>query len=196
MAYLVSDDRRAQIWHQLETEVGLTPREILDCPPPRLATVIAAGGMLAEHRAAKLHRCAEVAVERFEGELSALPRLPSAQIRRELRRYPSIGNGADKILLLARIEPVLALDSNGLRVLLRLGYGEEVENYDRTYRSAQTAAIQELPQTFEALIDAHLLLRHHGAVICRRSAPACDSCPLFRDCPRKGLALQPPEISC
>ena len=39
-----------------------------------------------------------------------------------LKRFPSIGDpGAEKILLFTRSYPVMALDSNGLRVLCRVG---------------------------------------------------------------------------
>jgi endonuclease III len=77
---------------------------------------------------------------------------------------------------------VLALESNGLRVLLRLGFGEEKKSYSTTYRLVQHAAIEGLDKDCSWLIQAHLLLRRHGQELCRRSEPMCDKCPLAEDC--------------
>src|SRR5262249_14962271 len=91
--------------------------------------------------------------------------------------------GAEKILLFALHQPILALDSNGLRVLLRLGYGTEERSYAATYRSVQDAASAQLSSDPAALIQAHLLLRRHRQEICRRSDPCCAACPLSDECP-------------
>src|SRR3989442_1324186 len=81
--------------------------------------------------------------------------------------------GAEKILLFSRTHPFLALESNGLRVLVRLGYGEESKNYSTTYRSAQRAAAAEVEENIPARVRAHQLLRIHGQELCTRSAPKC-----------------------
>jgi endonuclease-3 len=76
----------------------------------------------------------------------------------------------------------LALESNGLRVLLRLGFGEEKKSYSTTHRLVQQAAVEGLDKDYPWLIQAHLLLRRHGQELCRRSEPLCEKCPLARDC--------------
>ena len=98
-------------------------------------------------------------------------------------RFPGIGEpGAEKILLFSRTEQILALESNGLRALARIGYGHELPNYAETYRSTQEAAKEELVADYDWLIRAHLLLRRHGQELCRRSDPACTACPLKNFC--------------
>ena len=98
-------------------------------------------------------------------------------------KFPSIGApGADKILLLSRSHPVFALDSNGLRVLLRLGHGREAKSYAATYRSVQEAIAPQLEPDHDWLIRAHLLLRRHGQTLCRRSRPLCEACPVAEGC--------------
>jgi endonuclease III len=120
----------------------------------------------------------------WNGDLGPVLRLPTAEAVRELARYPSIGKpGAERILLLCGAAPVLALDSNAMRVLLRLGYGREGATYAQTHRMVQGAGEAELPQTVTARRRAHLLLRHHGQTICRRTHPRCHTCPLRIDCP-------------
>jgi endonuclease-3 len=119
----------------------------------------------------------------FGGDLSSVLRLELAKARRALCRFPAIGEpGAEKILLFTRAHPVLALDSSGLRVLVRLGYGVERKSYAATYREVQASAAAELPHDCEALVRAHLLLRLHGKELCRTTRPACDGCPLRDVC--------------
>jgi endonuclease-3 len=101
-----------------------------------------------------------------------------------LRKFPGIGvPGAEKILMLERAMPVLALDSNGLRVLLRLGFGAGQKDYSASYRSVREALGGEAPAGFDALIEAHHLLRIHGRSVCTNSKPDCASCPLAKTCP-------------
>ena len=59
-----------------------------------------------------------------------------------LKKFPAIGDpGVDKILLLTRTEPVMALDSNGLRVLVRLGFGAEFIPIYQGYPGGEIYAI-------------------------------------------------------
>jgi endonuclease-3 len=100
-----------------------------------------------------------------------------------LKRFPSIGDpGAEKILLFTRSYPVMALDSNGLRVLCRVGFAEEQKNYSATYRLVQDAIHEQLPRDCDSLIRAHQLLRQHGQELCKRSKPRYSECPLRQDC--------------
>jgi endonuclease-3 len=97
--------------------------------------------------------------------------------------FPSIGDpGAEKILLFSKAHPVMALESNGLRVLCRLGFGREQKNYSATYRSVQAALKGQFKEDADRLIQAHLLLRKHGQELCRRSEPICEPCPLKKTC--------------
>src|SRR4029077_15984410 len=114
----------------------------------------------------------------FGGSLDQALTLPFAKARKALQGFPAIGApGAEKILLFTKTYPVLALESNGLRVLLRLGFGEERKNYSASYASVQTALQDEIGNDCGFLISAHQLLRRHGKELCRRSNPACDACP-------------------
>jgi endonuclease-3 len=108
---------------------------------------------------------------------------PIAFAKKDLRKFPAIGEpSAEKILLFNHRHPFLALESNGLRALLRLGFGEEKKSYSTTYRLVQKAAGEGLDKDYSWLIQAHLLLRRHGQELCRRSEPMCDKCPLAENC--------------
>ena len=86
------------------------------------------------------------------------------------------------VLLLCGIANGLPLESNGLRVLVRVGWGRSQKNYGATYRSVQEALKSELPRSPERLRDAHLLLREHGKTLCKDKAPQCHECPVSADC--------------
>jgi endonuclease III len=183
VAYLVDDTRRGAAFEALAATVGRDPADILAAPEADLRAVVV--GMRPEDRVARLRRVAELALERdlWPDPGPALGQ-PLAQARRLLRSFPGTGEpGADRILLFGRHHDVLALDSNALRVLLRLGIGEDSDNYQRSYRSAQAAAQGLLAAEGEQLIRAHLLLRRHGQEMCRRSEPHCPICPLRSRCP-------------
>lgn len=188
VAYLADDATRAAAFARLAREVGLSPREILDAPIEDLAAIArAGGGIAATQRAERMQRSAARVLEEWDGDLDAVLALPRADAEKRLRRFESIGPpGAQKILLLAGAQAVLALDSNALRVLLRLGYGQEGKSYATTYRAVQAAAESEVVETVPARRRAHSLLRTHGQTVCRNTAPRCGDCPLVAACPSAG----------
>jgi endonuclease III len=182
VAYLVDDEKRARAFTQLKKTVGLRPGDVLAAPEDALLAV-ASHGIQPELRVGTLRRCAEIAVEDFGSDVRAALALPPNDAMRKLRKFPSIGEpGAEKILLFTRTHPVFALESNGLRALLRLGYGKESKSYGTSYRSVRQAVSEEIVSDCDWLIRAHLLLKRHGQETCRRSAPACEICPIRDDC--------------
>ena len=76
----------------------------------------------------------------------------------------------------------MALDSNGLRVLCRVGFAEEQKSYPATYRLVLDAIHGQLPRDYDSLIRAHQLLRQHGQELCKRSKPRCTECPVRDGC--------------
>lgn len=179
--YLVDDEKRAAVFKRLKREIGLQPAQILAAKRERLAEAIREGGMQPQHRAEKLRRCAEIAIEFAGGDLaSALKSMAGPKRRALLKRFPGIADpGADKILLLCGYDSLPAVESNGLRVMQRLGFVEEDPSYARMYKAATAA----LFQSGVDLVEAFTLLREHGRELCKRNAPVCPVCPLRRVCP-------------
>jgi endonuclease-3 len=182
VAYLADDARRAKAWDEFCRRVGTKPAEILAAPRARLMA-IARAGILAADRVDKIREIARIALDEFGGDFGKAFDGPLEEAKKALKLFPSIGDpGAEKILLFSRRERVLALDSNGLRVLLRLGYGKGEKSYAASYRSAREATRPEWREDFDWLIAAHRLLRRHGQEICKTAQPRCEACPLRRDC--------------
>jgi endonuclease-3 len=84
--------------------------------------------------------------------------------------------------MLCGLSSGLPLESNGLRVLERVGYGRAQKNYGATYRSVQEALAAQIPPDAAALTRAHLLLRYHGKAVCRTNRPLCEECTLAPEC--------------
>ena len=182
-SYLVDDATREEVFRSLKARVGVSPKAILGAPHERLVESIEKGGMRPPMRADKLLEAARLAIETGLFELRKLARKGGSEARKVLKRFPGIGEpGADKLLLAAGSAVTLAPESNGLRVLVRIGFAAEDKNYSRTYRAAAEAVASELPEDRTWLVGAHQLLRRHGQETCRRSEPRCDVCPLAKGC--------------
>jgi endonuclease III len=184
VAYLVPDAQRRRAFAALRSQVGLTPRAILAASDARLRAITRLGGPIAVAlRATRMRQSAERAVGRWDGDLRTALRLSIPKARKALAEFAMIGEpGADRILVIAKRTRLLPLDSNGLRVLWRLGLTNEEKDYRTTYRRAQEVLAPALPKDFDALIAAYSLLRLHGQKLCRRSEPQCLRCPLCKDC--------------
>jgi endonuclease III len=182
VAYLLDDEARDVAFAALKKKVGTKPHQILGAKAATLLEVAKLGGMRPEDRVEKLRKVAEVAMAHHQ-ELDQLFDIPIAKARRALKKFPGIGDpGADKILLFTGVRPYLALESNGLRVLQRLGFAKEEKSYAQSYKAAQAAADPELAGTIPARTRAFHLLRMHGRTTCKRSDPRCEACPLTSDC--------------
>ena len=182
-AYLVDDATREEVFRSLKARVGVSPEAILDAPYEQLVEAIRKGGMRPPMRADKLLEASEIAREVGLSRLRALAKKGGAEARKVLERFPGIGEpGADRLLLAAGSAVTLAPESNGLRVLVRLGFAKEDANYTKMYRAAAEAVAPELPDDAAWAAGAHQLLRRHGQETCRRSEPRCDVCPLAKGC--------------
>jgi endonuclease III len=193
VGYLLADDRRLAAFEMLRERVGLTPQEILEADPDLLRRITEIGGrMEAAKRAQRMQDAAAFVIDEFDGSLDTVVHLPLPEAKRALQRIYGVGEpGAEKILLFTRAHPVLPLDSNGLRTLVRIGYGVDHKNYSTMYRSVRDATSSELVRDIDWLIDAHLLLRHHGQEVCKTSAPRCEMCQVRALCRHYGAHAKP-----
>jgi endonuclease-3 len=182
--YPASDAACAKGWDSLKRLIGLKPHKLLEANPARLALALKPGGMVPEIRAMRLQEIAERVQKEFGGDLpAALKGLPISKARAALKKFPSISDpGADRILLFAAISPLPAVPSNCPHVLARIRFGQERENYNRTYKAVQEIIAAEVPPTFDARIRAYLLLKCHGQQLCKSSHPKCGACPVAPFC--------------
>ncbi|MGO9241184.1 MAG: endonuclease III domain-containing protein [Bryobacteraceae bacterium] len=188
VAYLTDDDTRRAAFVQLTAKTGCEPRRILETPLAELERITRLGGSMAPgERAERMQKVARIALEEWGGDLAGVLRLPAPKAKKALMKFPGTGEpGAEKILLLTGTQAVLALDSNGLRVMQRLGFGQPQKGYAAEYRSVREDVLEEPAQDIGFFQSAHRLLRVHGQRLCTRNRPACASCPLASLCPFPG----------
>jgi endonuclease III len=184
VAYLGGAAVRDDVFKELRTQIGLDPQALLDASLDTLTELCRAGGPVAPlHRAKCIHICAAITMDEFGGDLSQVLKWEYAKAVKALRKFPSVAEpGADRILMICGSHPVLGMESNALRVLLRLGYGVEDKNYTKAYRSARNAAMAVLPKNAAVLAEASALLRTHGKETCKTSTPRCEECPVTAAC--------------
>ena len=181
--YLLPDERRREVFEALRDQVGLNAAAIDAAPDEVLLPLAKRGGMRPETRVFRWREIARITLQQFGGDLDSILKLPYAEAKRALKQFPNIGDpGAEKILLMCGIASALPLESNGLRVLVRIGWGRLRKDYGATYRSVQNALKEELPSSAVRLREAHLLLRSHGKELCKDKAPLCHQCPLSAEC--------------
>lgn len=182
--YLADDAKREKAFAALWRLIGGDAAKLVSLPDAKLLAICKSGGILPDTQLAKLRKIGEITMKRFGGDLRPILHMPIPQAKKALRLFPAIGEpSAEKILMLAGVEPVLALDSNGLRVLLRLGFAEESGSYATSYKDVQEAAMEQNPGADAGFFArGHVLLRRHGKELCKRTKPFCARCPLAEDC--------------
>jgi endonuclease-3 len=192
--YPATDASCTKGYEALKREVGTKPEEILAAPKEKLAKLMRLGGIVPELRAERLKTIARMVNELFGGDLQRAlgkmmqdEKMPAdkriRRVKATLKEFPVIGEpGADKILLFARLAQVAAVPSACVAVPQRIRFGAEDKNYSAGYRAAQEAMSAELPETFDARQRAYLLLKRHGAEICKRTKPKCEICPVGGMC--------------
>ena len=193
VGYLFNDEKRLAAFEQLRARVGLRPSDILAGKPAVLLEIASSGGIEGHKRAQHMRDGARYVQAAFKGDLdSALGGASEKDARKMLKGLPMVADsGADRIMALSGTHPVFALESNSLRVLLRLGFGTEQKAYAKSVASVLEAVAPQMKRDADWLADAHLLLRHHGKTLCKTSQPMCGACALRADC-RFGQHHQPP----
>jgi endonuclease III len=183
--YPPSEERCRSGWQSLTEKLGgVSASELLSARKTTLVGALRAGGMIPEVRATRLAAIARRVCDEYGDELkAALARLPVAQARAALKKFPGIGDpGADRIVLFGNLATVAAVPSASPYVIVRLQSGPESADYRATYRQSQNVLEKELPQSFPALTRAYLLLQQHGQQLCKRTRPRCGECPVASSC--------------
>lgn len=124
-------------------------------------------------RARNLHNTAKQVYADYNGKLPGTVE--------ELCQLPGIGRStAAAIVSIAFKQPAAILDGNVKRVLARYfavdGWPGQTKVLKELWQHAENLSPQRRPADYsQAMMDL-------GATLCTRSKPACDRCPLIKDC--------------
>ena len=118
-------------------------------------------------------------LERYDGSLEAMKRVPLEFLRSELLTVKGIGQEtADCILLYALGRPIFVVDAYTRRIFGRLA----LLDAEAPYQEVQGTISDALPEDVELFNEYHALVVVLGKDICRPK-PRCESCPLASMCP-------------
>src|ERR1700686_1384281 len=87
IAYLVSDERRAQAFNKLRRRAGTRPHEILAASHEDILQATRLGGMHPEQRVSRLKEIALIAMNEFGGDLKQALKLPLTKAKQALRKF-------------------------------------------------------------------------------------------------------------
>jgi endonuclease-3 len=184
IGYLIDDERRSALFDEFAARVGLRADAILTAKDAVLTDIAKRGGMNPGTRVERWQVIASIAASQPDSDLlAALKTLPIAKARALLKKFPAIGDpGVDKILLFAGVDVRPALESNGLRAMLRLGLAPVGRSYAASYSAATSVLQAEGKATQAWFTSAYFALRGHGQTLCKRTKPQCLACPLDSSC--------------
>ena len=158
----------------------LSPVAIEAIPVAKLARLIRPSGYFRQ-KAKKLKAFTAFLFLRYSGSLARMFRTPTQILREGLLSVHGIGpETADSILLYAGDHPVFVIDAYTRRILERHNLATPKHSYEEL-RELFESSLPRDPQLFN---EFHALIIHTGKHFCRKSNPACSSCPLQDFLPR------------
>ena len=187
---------QARAYDALRRAKGVTPGQLLDISEEKLASIAQLAGPYEDARAKDLYAYADQIEEKCGQDFSKVFK-SQAEARRfmetELKKPRPF---VDLLLLYGGRFQVFPVDLRVARVATRLGFGKlksEKELDDKSYRDLQKVLESESTRSADWLVRAHSVLHRHGADTCHALRPACDQCPLAKECPYLKKHPLPPK---
>jgi len=157
----------------LKDDGNLSPQKILDLDTEQLAQLIRPAGYY-NIKAKRLKNFIHWFFDNYQGKLSKMENVSTAQLREELLSVSGIGaETADSILLYALERGVFVVDAYTARVAVRHQLIEPEADYD----GLQYLFSSNLEEDVQFFNEYHALLVRVGKEFCRPKA-RCENCPL------------------
>ncbi|MEW5994651.1 MAG: endonuclease III [Candidatus Zixiibacteriota bacterium] len=142
---------------------------------------------LQKAKAKHLKEISKSVLERYEGDLGKVLKMPVDDARKELLSLPGVGyKTADVVLAFAGGRDVIAVDTHVFRVSKRLGFASAKDDYEGV-----KAKLERITPNGRK-VEAHTLLIQLGRKYCRALNPLHEKCPVRNLCPmwNKKLIIQ------
>lgn len=170
----VANERRAL--GRLRGALGISPHSLASASVEDLERALRPAG-LHRTKAPRIRDVARHLLERYDGDLGRILRLPFEEARETLTSLPGVGpKTADVVLNMVGGFPTMPVDTHIWRIARRweLTPGRSYEDV----RGALEALIQP-----DERRGAHLSLIRLGRETCLARTPKCASCPVQDQCP-------------
>lgn len=170
-----SDTNSHRAFNNLKAHYAITPDVLASLSPEDIQPYIRIAGLY-RIRSRRIIDVSKIVLERFQGNLWNVLRLPIKKAREQLLKIPGIGpKTADILLSFIMKQPTMPIDTNIFRVALRIGLVN-----GRKYQLTQKALEALIPK--KKMQTMHLLLIEHGRKICKPRTPLCQQCPIDEYC--------------
>lgn len=172
-----NDRNSRKAFQNLSRSFPITPKSLASADEEDIRREIRVAGLY-RNKSKTIKHLAEVVLNKFNGDLTSVLKMPLDQAREILLSLPGVGpKTADVFLLFCGNKPTIPVDTHVFRVSKRLGLSHKDADYEGVRRS-----LQEIypPNEYLAL---HLLLISLGRTFCKSRKPICESCPLLDLCP-------------
>ncbi len=160
----------------------LDPQALYGVPPEELEELIRPAGYY-RIKAKRLRSLLKFLIQRYDGSIEAMFRMPLARLREELLGVNGVGpETADSILLYAGSLPTFVVDAYTYRIFSRHGWIDS----EADYHQIQEYFHDHLPADAAMFNEFHALLVNLGKHFCKKSKPLCRTCPLETMLPKGG----------
>lgn len=124
-------------------------------------------------------------IKKYNGEIIKMKEKKEDFLRKELLEIKGIGKEtADSILLYALSKKTFIVDTYTFRFFKRYGLTGK-NNYEEIKKTVENA-FGDKEDTVYNLKELHALIVEHGKNFCKK-IPKCTSCPLTKECKKKGV---------
>jgi endonuclease-3 related protein len=160
----------------------LDPHALYNVPVEELEELLRPAGYF-RVKAQRLRCLLRFLMERYDGSLEKMFRSDLADLRAELLGVNGIGpETADSILLYAGNLPTFVVDAYTHRILARHGWID----FEADYHQIQEYLVSSLPEDAQLYNEFHAQFVYLGKHYCKKTAPKCRECPLFKMLPQGG----------
>lgn len=162
----------------LAKKFEITPRALAEADVGEVRESIRSGGLY-NLKSKRIKMLSRAVLEKFDGDLTELTKLPKEEAREKLLELPGIGpKTADVWLSVCGSHGVMAVDTHIDRVAKRLG----VVPPDVSYEQIKEGLEKIFPP--EQRRRGHELLIRLGRDYCKPTQPLCETCPVAKLCKR------------
>ncbi|HII30328.1 endonuclease III [Candidatus Woesearchaeota archaeon CG08_land_8_20_14_0_20_47_9] len=174
-----SDRNSTRAYIGLSRSFRITPDELAKAPINKIRDSIKPGGLY-NIKAKRIKELAQTVLKRFNGDLSAITKLPKDRAREALLSLRGIGaKTTDVFLAYCMNQDTLPIDTNIKRVAKRMG----IAGSEASYEEVQKALARVIPH--KRRVRVHELLIRLGRDFCKVQKPLCGKCPVNSVCEKQ-----------
>ena len=176
-----ADKNTERAFENLSNRFKIVPEVLANAATSQIEGCLKVGGLY-RNKTKTMKQTSKILLEKYDGNLNRILRLPLEEARKTLLQLPGVGpKTADVVLLFGAQKPTIPVDTHVNRVSKRLGLAPAKGNYEDVRKALQSLYD---PRDYATV---HVLLILHGRKYCKARTPLCRQCPIKVLCPSRHL---------